>query len=93
MARYVWDDDLRTWVPYEEYWSNRVVHGRAFDIVPDIAEFVSPLDGKTVGSRSALREHEKKFGVKQCGELTRASDFDNKPVSLARLKERQRREI
>jgi hypothetical protein len=48
-------------------------------VLPDIAEFRSPLDGSVISSRSQLREHEKAHGVRQCGELKRASDFDWKP--------------
>lgn len=38
-------------------------------IMPDIEAFVSPIDGSVVGSRSRLREHERRHGV------TNASDF------------------
>jgi len=33
----------------------------------DIEPFVSPLDGKVIGSRSALREHERRHNVRQIG--------------------------
>lgn len=52
--------------------------GNAPYFVPDIAEFRSPLDGKMIGSRSSLRDHERAHGVRQCGELKSASDFDNR---------------
>lgn len=37
----------------------------------DISEFVSPVgeQPELIGSRSALREHEKKHNVKQCGDF------------------------
>lgn len=44
-------------------------------VVPDIAEFRSPIDGSMIGSRPQLAEHEKRHGVKQCGELNTAADF------------------
>jgi hypothetical protein len=40
---------------------------RTFMVMRDIDEFVSPIDGSTVGSRSALREHEKRHNVRQIG--------------------------
>lgn len=46
-------------------------------LMPDIQPFVSPLDFTVVSSRSALREHERKHGVRQCGELKSATDFSN----------------
>ena len=44
-------------------------------VLPDIAEFQSPIDGSLITSRSQLREHERKFGVRQCGELKNATDY------------------
>jgi hypothetical protein len=41
----------------------------------DIQPFVSPLDFTTISSRSQLREHEKRHGVRQCGELKSHTDF------------------
>lgn len=46
-------------------------------VMGDIAEFQSPIDYSLISSRSALREHEQKHGVRQCGELKNVSDFDN----------------
>lgn len=43
--------------------------------MPDIQPFVSPLDYSVISSRSALREHERKHGVRQVGELKSAQDF------------------
>lgn len=45
--------------------------------VPDIAPFVSPIDRSEITSRSQLREHERRHGVRQCGELSKPSDYDN----------------
>ena len=44
-------------------------------IMPDIAEFQSPIDGALIGSRPQLAEYEKRHGVKQCGDLKTAADF------------------
>lgn len=43
----------------------------------DINPFVSPIDRSEITSRSQLREHEKRHGVRQCGELKTAADFDH----------------
>lgn len=47
--------------------------------IPDIKEFVSPIDGSLIGSRSTLRAHEQRHGVRQCGELKTPQDFDVAP--------------
>lgn len=38
-------------------------------VIPDIKEFVSPIDGSVISSRSTLRRHETSYGVRQCGDL------------------------
>ncbi len=43
--------------------------------MPDIKEFVSPLDFSVISSRSQLREHERKHDVRQCGELRKPEDY------------------
>lgn len=48
-----------------------------FHFMPDIAEFVSPVGYERITSRSQLREHERRHGVRQCGELKSPRDFDN----------------
>ena len=40
---------------------------QAFAVMKDIEPFISPVDGKVVGSRSALREHERRHNVRQIG--------------------------
>lgn len=35
--------------------------------MPDITPFTSPIDRSEISSRSQLREHEKRHGVKQIG--------------------------
>lgn len=46
-------------------------------VMGDIQEFQSPIDFSLISSRSALRDHEQKHGVRQCGELKTTNDFDN----------------
>lgn len=46
-------------------------------LMGDITPFVSPIDGSEITSRSQLRAHEQTHGVRQCGELKSAEDFDN----------------
>lgn len=36
-------------------------------VMNDIEEFRSPRDGTMISSRSALREHEQKYGIRQVG--------------------------
>lgn len=38
-----------------------------FHFMPDIAEFVSPVGYERITSRSQLREHERRHGVRQVG--------------------------
>ena len=51
-------------------------------LVKDIEPFISPVGmtngrpGELISSRSELRAHERKHGVRQCGELKSAADFD-----------------
>ena len=40
---------------------------QAFMVMKDIEPFISPIDGNTVGSRSVLREHERRHSVRQIG--------------------------
>jgi len=39
--------------------------------MPDLAPFVSPVDGKVITGRKALRDHDKRHGV------TNAADYTN----------------
>jgi hypothetical protein len=40
---------------------------RAFHVMGDIRAFRSPIDGSVIASRSQLREHERRHGVRQVG--------------------------
>lgn len=47
-------------------------------VMPDIAPFIAP-GGPTptpISSRSELRAHERSYGIRQCGELDKVSDYD-----------------
>jgi hypothetical protein len=76
MARYRWDRDRQELV---EVTRDKPPRGGFF--MPDIAEFQSPIDGSLISSRSTLRAHEQRHGVRQCGELKTAADFDWRPKS------------
>jgi len=41
--------------------------GKGIMVMSDIEPFKSPIDGSIIGSRSAVREHEKAHGVRQVG--------------------------
>lgn len=53
----------------------------------DISSFVSPLDYSVISSRSTLREHERKHGVRQVGDM-KPKDFDNAPRRTESFRER-----
>lgn len=38
-------------------------------VMSDIRPFVSPIDGSEISSRSALKAHEQRYGVKQAGDF------------------------
>ena len=46
---------------------NSIKSEKAFVVMKDIDPFVSPIDGKMVGSRSSLRDHERRHNVRQIG--------------------------
>lgn len=53
----------------------------------DISSFVSPLDYSVISSRSTLREHERKHGVRQVGDM-KPKDFDNSACRAESFRER-----
>lgn len=61
-------------VPAEEYYAAKRERDRVSpNVLPDIEPFVSPIDRQTIGSRSQLREHERRHEVRQVGnDLNRA---------------------
>ena len=44
-----------------------VYGGKSAQVMSDISEFKSPIDGSIISSRSGLKEHEKIHGVRQIG--------------------------
>ena len=40
---------------------------KSVQVLSDVAPFVSPIDKSVISSRSHLREHEKRHGVRQLG--------------------------
>jgi hypothetical protein len=45
--------------------SNR--RSKSLQVMADIEEFVSPVDKSVIGSRSGLRNHERRHGIRQIG--------------------------
>ena len=77
MPKWIWDPDRQALVA-EDAWRACRTAATATYVMPDIAEFRSPIDGAGIGSRSTLRAHEQRHGVRQCGELKTVGDFDNR---------------
>jgi hypothetical protein len=68
----VWDERKGKWRPEtkKEASVNKFDFSRAAHVVAsDIKEFVSPIDGTLISSRSGLRAHEQRHGVKQNGDM------------------------
>ena len=66
-------------------------HLSAPHIMGDLRPFVSPV-GETpevISSRSTLREHERKHGVYQCGDIPRGSIIEKNEAQKAALIEQQ----
>jgi hypothetical protein len=55
-------------------------------LMGDIKPFRSPIDGAVISSRSQLRAHEQKHGVKQCGDYKPGEIIkrENKRIALTR---------
>ena len=55
-------------------------------LMSDIKSFVSPIDGTEITSRSGLRAHEQRHGVKQCGDFKKGELIakENKRVAETR---------
>ncbi len=85
MSAYSENFKLIDWSNFKPTPSKRdaaVKHGDAAYYMPDIAPFVSPMSGKVLSSRKQVKHEERGYGVRQCGELDKVSDFDpykNKP--------------
>lgn len=88
MSRQTWNRETGEWEPSDVYYA-RKARKRIGMVLPDITEFVSPINCELITSRPQLREHEKRHQVRQCGELKQASDYnlrgeDWKPPSQQR---------
>ena len=59
-------DDIE-WGNTEIPKKNKKYNGKSHQVMSDIQEFVSPIDRSVIGSRSQLRAHESRHGVKQIG--------------------------
>lgn len=55
-------------------------------VMTDIKPFRSPVDGTEISSRSILRAHESKHGIKQCGDFKPGEliSKENKRVALSK---------
>jgi hypothetical protein len=55
-------------------------------VMNDITPFVSPIDGKEITSRSKLKAHELRHGVKQCGDFKKGEIIakENKRIEETR---------
>jgi hypothetical protein len=65
---YLKNFDTIDWTGGEDYAlkkSNR--RGKSLQVMSDIEEFVSPVDKSVIGSRSGLRNHERRHGIRQIG--------------------------
>jgi hypothetical protein len=60
-------------------------------VMGDIRPFVSPVGEmpEVISSRSTLREHERKHGVYQCGDIPRGSIIEKNEAQKAALIEQQ----
>lgn len=70
MARevFVWDEKTQSVVSKEEYAKNHIdKKNDGITIIQDITPFKSVVNGQWITSRAELREHEKRYNVKQVG--------------------------
>ncbi len=69
-----------------EYGGNfDMLGGASFDIIPDKAEYHSPMDRTVVGGRAAHREHMKRHNVVEAGDmkLGHSQGIDRAPMTRA----------
>ena len=65
---YLENYDKINWSGGKEYQNKkRTRRGKALQVMSDIEEFVSPVDKTLIGSRSGLRNHERRHGIRQIG--------------------------
>lgn len=77
MSRYTENYKLIDWGPDKELPARQIqAKGPSGPfLMPDITPFISPIDFTEISSRSKRTEHERKYGVRQCGELNKPSDY------------------
>jgi|TARA_R110000824_G_scaffold22043_2_gene81297 hypothetical protein len=65
---YLKNYDTINWTGGEEYISkNSRRRTKSLQVMSDIEEFVSPVDKSVISSRSGLRNHERRHGIRQIG--------------------------
>jgi hypothetical protein len=56
------------WAGGKEYVNKKKSRrGKSLQVMSDIEEFVSPIDKTVISSRSGLRNHERRHGIRQIG--------------------------
>lgn len=83
MAMSDWETCTKCWKSFrvqdfQGHTCRRGRQNRSPAIMEDIQPFVSPVDGKVIGSRSALREHNKRNGVIQLDEWSNQGELNRK---------------
>lgn len=63
----IYNDSKGKWEPERKKSASKWDFSRSFQVIPDIQEFVSPIDGSLISSRSQLRAHERQHKVRQVG--------------------------
>ena len=65
---YLKNYDTIDWSGGEEYQKKKNARrGKSLQVMSDIEEFVSPVDKTLISSRSGLRNHERRHGIRQIG--------------------------
>lgn len=65
---YLKNFDTIDWTGGEDYaLKNSRRRSKSLQVMSDIEEFVSPVDKSVIGSRSGLRDHERRHGIRQIG--------------------------
>jgi len=65
---YLKNFDTIDWTGGEDYaLKNSRRRSKSLQVMSDIEEFVSPVDKSVISSRSGLRNHERRHGIRQIG--------------------------
>jgi hypothetical protein len=65
----VWSEKSKKWVKERKSAGKGFDFSKGFTVLPDIKEFVSPIDGSLISSRSKLRHHNRGHNVRQAGDF------------------------